>query len=260
MKKLLYTILAGLAMLILAACGRDNATPNVQSTPEIDLLDIGDIINFGGIDWRVLNIQSDRTLVISQYILELRAFHDTLETTTWEHSDIRYYLNNEFINRFTPDEMERILQTTLNNKNNPWFSTEGGNDTTDKIFLLSLEELVRYFGDSGELANRRYEHSWGFADEYGVERVAYTLPDVELTKEWRYSPPSASFAWWLRSPGAINDDMIADNTPRATWGHVDRAYVFAGSFVAPEESGIVDVNGVYATKILGVRPALWLER
>jgi hypothetical protein len=35
----------------------------------------------------------------------------------------------------------------------PGVTVSGGNDTTDKIFILSIEEVVQYFGDSGQLAN-----------------------------------------------------------------------------------------------------------
>ena len=43
----------------------------------------------------------------------------------------------------------------MTNDDNPWYGTRGGNTTTDKIFLLSLEEVVKFFGDSGDLKNRK---------------------------------------------------------------------------------------------------------
>jgi len=277
MKKLLCIILIIFITLALVACVENDTTPNLQdmleqppqNSIEIDSLvndssteldstsseNVGDIINFGEIDWRVLDVQGDRTLIISQEILELRGFHDTRESITWEHSDIRQYLNYEFIyNRFTDAERSRIAQTTIINHCNPWFGTDAGNDTIDRIFLLSLEELARYFGDSGQLANRLYDWQWGVDDEYNNARVAYTAPDVVFTGEWSNLPPGASFAWWLRSPGAINVDLVGDNIPGPSYGHVGMTYVLGGS-----EFGLVDIKGVYITKIIGIRPALWLN-
>jgi len=225
----------------------------------------------------VLDVQGGRTLVISQYILELRAFHDIQESVTWEYSDIRQYLNNEFLySRFTNAERSRIAQITIINHDNPWFGTDGGNDTNDRVFLLSLDELVRYFGDSGELANRRYAHQWSFGDEYGDARTAYTVPDVVFTDEWRNLPSGSSFAWWLRSTGAIQSKLGMG------YGQVGMSYVLRGSeegavdfdalyqmtreereqldLIGNEgEGGAVDVEGTYVTMILGIRPALWLE-
>jgi len=291
MKKLLYIILMVFIIFTLAACGKNDTVTNIQNTHEIDssasggLTEpkppassaIGDIINFGGIDWRVLDVQGGRALIISQYILELRAFHDTQESVTWEHSDIRQYLNNEFFNsRFSDNERSRIAQTTIINHDNLWFGTDGGNNTNDRIFLLSLDELIRYFGDSGEHANRRYAHQWGLDDEYNVVRIAYTVADVIFTGEWSNLPPGSSFAWWLRSTGAISAKLGTG------YGQVGMSYVLRGSGEgavdfdalyrmtreereqldlsgAENEGGVVDVEGVYVTKILGIRPALWLN-
>jgi hypothetical protein len=115
-----------------------------------------------------------------------------------------------------------ILPTTNINVNNQWFGTDGGRDTTDKIFLLSIEEVVKYFGDSGQLKNRPGD-SWWIDDTFSKERVA-----TYGGKAWW---------WWLRSPGLIGD--------------------FAAG-VGP--GGGLDVCGfdVYDAEG-GVRPALWLN-
>ena len=51
---------------------------------------------------------------------------------------------------------------TNKNPNNPWYGSMGGEDTQDKIFLLTIEDVVcKYFGDSSRLLynpskNHRY--------------------------------------------------------------------------------------------------------
>jgi len=80
----------------------------------------------------------------------------------------------------------RIAETRVIYNDNLWYGSSGGNDTTDKIFLLSLEEVVKYFGDSGQFNRPRRE--WVFNDQYNSARVAR---DANGQVSW----------WWLRSPG-----------------------------------------------------------
>ena len=187
-----------------------------------------ELIEFGGITWRVLDVQGDRALIISEYILANRRYHyRQFESTTWETSNIRQYLNGPFLNRFSEDERARILETNLINYDNPWFGTRGGGDTTDKVFLLSLEELVRYFGDSGYLSNwssLSHPLSGVMTDRFNSARIASF-----------YSRREGS-SWWLRSPG---DSPIYP-------AHVSG-------------DGVVSVRGfVVVWHVAGVRPALWL--
>ena len=49
---------------------------------------------------------------------------------------------------FSASEKSAIPTVTLSNPDNPNYGTEGGNDTQDQVFLLSLEELQQYFNVS----------------------------------------------------------------------------------------------------------------
>ena len=40
-------------------------------------MQVGDIINFGKYKWRVLTIKNNAALIITEDIIELRAFHTT---------------------------------------------------------------------------------------------------------------------------------------------------------------------------------------
>ncbi|MCL2698664.1 MAG: DUF6273 domain-containing protein, partial [Oscillospiraceae bacterium] len=112
----------------------------------------GGTIIFGGYDWRVLEVKDGRALLLSDKVLELRPYHNTFANITWADSDIRTYLNGEFFNSFSATDRARIVQMSNTNPDNPWFGTAGGANTQDRIFLLSLDELVRYFGDADQLA------------------------------------------------------------------------------------------------------------
>ncbi|MDR0222663.1 MAG: leucine-rich repeat domain-containing protein [Oscillospiraceae bacterium] len=128
-----------------------------------------EIINFGGYDWLVLEKKDGRALILSLYVLEYKAYNDEYTDVTWETCTLRTYLNFNFYNSFGADDKAKIAETRVINNDNPNYGTSGGNDTTDKIFLLSIDEANEYFSD-------------------GNARVAYN------------SKGNAS-DWWLRSPG-----------------------------------------------------------
>ena len=202
--------------------------PVQQYEPEpvaAPLPSVGNIIQFGDYGWRVLAVEDSKALLLSDKIIEVRAYHSQGGAVTWEDSDIRKYLNTEFLNSFSQADRNRIAETKVVTNNNPWYGTNGGSSTTDKIFLLSLEEILQYFGDSGRLNNRQGQEGW-FSDQYSQSRIAYNKAG---TASW----------WWLRSPGI-------------------RTYSAAGV----RNDGDVDVNGclVYHHSVGGgVRPALWLN-
>ena len=197
-KAMVFTVVI-LALLLTAACGVIDSPfgDNVAS----GRLAVGEVIQFGDFDWRVLDVQGDRMLIITEYIIERRDYYhprDEYNRTvdvTWETSAMREYLNNEFLNTFSAADRARILEVTLTNNDNPWFGTDGGNDTTDYIFLLSVEEVVRYFGDSSRLS----EGSRGtrladnvIYDQYDEARMT---PYINSTRRW------PADQWLLRTPG-----------------------------------------------------------
>jgi len=147
---------------------------------------IGETIQFSNYNWQVLDIKDGQALLISKLVLEERAYHEKDEPITWENCTLRRYLNGEFYNKLS--DKNKIAKHTISNKNNQWYGTDGGNDTTDHIFLLSLEELVQYFGDSGKLKNRPNSSTWYINDQFNKNCIAY-------------NPLGSAAWWWLRSPG-----------------------------------------------------------
>jgi len=100
---------------------------------------------------------------------------------------LRQYLNEEFYDMFSVEEKARIVETIIQNNKKSWYNIEGGNTTNDKIFLLSLDEVVKYFGDSGWLRSRPLD-ARRIDDQFNSARIARGIND---TDSW----------WWLRSPG-----------------------------------------------------------
>ena len=103
-------------------------------------------VRLGGHDWKVLDDRDGTLLVISEKILEKKGYHENYWTTTWEGSVIRKYLNGPFYDEtFTAEEKERIVTSNIATKGND-FDRAGGDDTEDKIFLLSDEEAMLHLG------------------------------------------------------------------------------------------------------------------
>lgn len=125
---------------------------------------VGNTISFGEYNWKVLDIQGENALIITEDIIGQLPYHNNTEDITWENCSLRTYLNNEFYNRFSEEEKNRIVEVTNSNPNNPQFETPGGNSTRDKVFLLSIDE----------------------ANHYDI-----TIPKYVML----------STVWWLRSPG-----------------------------------------------------------
>jgi len=214
---------------------------DTSSTPPPATAGTHEIMSFGGYDWRVLDVQDGKALLISDKVLEHRVYHNESVDITWADSDLRAYLNGEFYNSFSASDRARIVQVTNANPDNPWYGTTGGADTKDHIFLLRLDEVVKYFGDSGQLRDQNHSNNeyWGFHDQYNENRIAYHVGGtftserigeytVEAGEEW---------LWWLRSPG--NNGIYAANV------NVD---------------GNLSVHGIFVNYgTSGVRPALWLN-
>ncbi|MBE6908983.1 MAG: hypothetical protein E7474_05200 [Ruminococcaceae bacterium] len=139
------------------------------------------------IEWQVLEREKDRILVISKYALDCKQYNDGFDPVTWETCSLRSWLNGEFLDAaFSEDEKAMIPAVTVSADKNPKYKTDPGNSTTDRVFLLSIEEVNRYFGsddDARKCRGTAYCHAQGAAKS------------------------SDGFCWWcLRSPGYISDN------------------------------------------------------
>ncbi len=200
----------------------------------------GDKIAFGKYQWRVLATRHDAALIIADSILALHAYHNQSGDVTWAECELRKYLNGEFLSEFSEADRSRILPTTVKNCDNPWFDTSGGDDTVDRVFLLSIEEAVcMYFGDSSEnlhLPNGKYKYWFTRKDANNAKRTSTYL--------------GHAWWWWLRSPGR--------KQVKAAYVHGDGNIGIQGNSAQKcNLSGVYhpvnnDVRG-------GVRPALWIR-
>jgi hypothetical protein len=118
----------------------------------------GNIVPFGGYTWRVLDLQEGKALLLCEKVIEQRAYNssggEAKKGNTWAECGLRDYLNSSFYNSLGQDKTQ-VAEMLVVNYDNLWYGTAGGEDTSDRIFLLSIEEADRYFGDSEDYLNKR---------------------------------------------------------------------------------------------------------
>ena len=115
---------------------------------------VGDEFHFGTrngkvIWWKVLIVSAGKALVISRDDICIKKYHKDLGKITWADCTLRKWLNNEFISEyFTPSEQTQILPCKLKKDKNPNFKTRCGVPTTDRVFLLSINEVNQLFANN----------------------------------------------------------------------------------------------------------------
>ena len=153
------------------------------------------------IEWLVLEVKDNQVLLLSRYGLEARAYNTSETSVTWESCTLRAWLNKDFLNAaFTAAEQKGIVLTTVDNSESQGYgeySTNGGNDTQDKIFLLSYAEAYKYFDvTQSDSVNTKAQAE---PTMYAISQGAYTNSSNET------SDGEAAGWWWLRSPGHYQD-------------------------------------------------------
>lgn len=156
------------------------------------------------IKWRVLSVDGDDAFLMADQNLDRESYNISNDEVTWEKCTLRSWLNgydasyntagkdysgNNFINEaFSLNEQGAIFQTAIINENNPYDGTDGGEGTTDKVYLLSIADTT----------NRLY----GFSSNIQQNSKTRTAVNTDYVKEkGEYTFTGGNGSWWLRSPG-----------------------------------------------------------
>lgn len=164
--------------------------------------------------WTVIKEVTGKVTVISNSIIDMSQFYRYAETTerviddnlekvyanNWQHSDVRYYLNNVFIKEAFNILQRSIIEISdvkndvgsghLNNAQ--LYPHLNQNNTFDKIYLLSYQEMLMA---QDVFALNRYS----VATDYSRARGVMILTDETLYGNGYY---------WLRSPD-IESNVIS---------------------------------------------------
>ena len=205
---------------------------------KIKNIKVGDTYTFGAyeqdnstsngkeaIEWTVLDKDGMSLLLISKQALDCQQYNTSSYTdVTWESCSLRKWMNGTFLNKaFNAEEQAQIQNTTVSADKNPEYNTNPGNATTDKVFLLSINEVEKYFNsdEARKCAPTAYAKAQG----------AYT------SDSYKTASGAATCWWWLRSPGS--------NQSHAAFVYDDGSVYYYGNYVHYD--------------YFAVRPALWIN-
>ena len=223
-----------------AAVSLQNPTTNGNGVTTWDCIYFGNYYQSNSstkepIKWRVLSVHGNDAFLLADQNLDDKPYNEEATDVTWATCTLRTWLNDTFLNTaFTSAEQAAIKNTTVVNEDNPYYGTEGGANTTDKVYLLSIAEAINTaYGFNGEVrteSETREAKNTAYAKECGAWTSTSTGWWTSTSTEW-------NGCWWLRSPG-VSSSLASRVT----------------------DTGYIDDDGdiVYAD-LYAVRPALHLN-
>lgn len=154
-------------------------------------------ILFADREWLILEETEDAFLIMAAHNIGKRSYHSSFTQVTWETSDMRKWLNTDYLEKFPTEDKIRIMEIQLANPYNTKALTYAGVNTVDKIFLLSLEEVMAYSGE--ELLS---DETWWLRTPGGDQRYQIMVKaDGSLNNYgWRITNPYGAVrpAMWIR--------------------------------------------------------------
>lgn len=163
------------------------------------------------IKWRVLNVNGNDAFILADKGLDDQSYNKTQTSVTWKTSTIRSWLNgydasfnaygtdycrDSFMyTAFSIEQQSAISITTVASDDNINYGTEGGDNTSDKIMLLSESEV---YTDKAKV--------YGYVSEYNTHDEARRIKSSTYAKAmgvWINTSLEygGKCTWWLRSPG-----------------------------------------------------------
>ena len=283
---------------------------NEERDVNLSNLNVGDIVVLGvyeqdgnssngaePVEWDVIAEENGRYLLLSLYVLDSKPYDngmadDTVSANesasagfcTWETSTVRSWLNGEFYNTvFSANEQQYICLVTnttgdwaeINDgtmgTDGYWDGGLGGGDTQDKVFLLSIEEVRKYFRDDiipvtlprtgiiiPQLLVSPTEYTMEVSDREFYGTLSDFNPYARLNAE---GYDEADTVWNDYYYGNVHEDYI-NNGYYSCWGlRSPGCYVDNASFVEMKmdgKPGIFDADPITMPET-GIRPAIWVE-
>lgn len=111
------------------------------------------------IKWKVLQNDGSTLFVMADQGIDCKNFNEEWISVTWENCTLRSWLNSTFYSTaFSAEEQSAVVAQTVSTEDNPENEIEGGNDTFDKVYLLSTEEVT--------------SPAYGFCEDYSTYSVS----------------------------------------------------------------------------------------
>lgn len=172
------------------------------------------------IEWEVLDVEEDKALLITKKILLADKYADKNgNKTNWADSEIRKSCEGTYGYMFSEYEREGIIETEIETN---------GEKTKDNIFILSLDEFLKYYGDN---------------DKEGMNLKAISIAARNVVKEGldvRTNEDSEYYgagSYWLRDNATIDGNAMWVGQ----YGHLYR-------------------EGYDKEKLNGIRFSMWVKK
>lgn len=142
--------------------------------------------NTDPIKWRVLSNLGSQLFLLADQNLDCKQYNNINASNRWYSCGLRTWLEDEFkVDAFSSYEISSIADSTV---------VTAGSNTTDKIFLLSIEELKN--------------ETYGLTDKEGRKAT-----NTAYAKQQGASDIYGNGDWWLRSPSRNEDGNAAVVAP-----------------------------------------------
>lgn len=160
--------------------------------------------------WKVVERNGNVVTMVSKYLIDAKPYEASSEPTSWQDCSLRQWLNGDFIDlAFSDAERNALVLTELKNGVETDDGIDGKEPTTeDWVYLLSGEEMERYFPETGA----------GAAEKSNAVALAQTMDDFNI--------------WWLRTKDKDYGNPKVVFTNGAVTSNWD-GYGFAGNGVRP---------------------------
>lgn len=203
------------------------------------------------IKWWVLSVNGDDAFLLADTVLDRQQYNTVESAVTWETCTLRSWLNGYgadanavgndysgvgFLDRaFTEAERQAIQVTDVVNNDNLKFKTLGGNNTSDKVYLLSIDEaknpaygFTASSSGNEQFAESRRTFALSYAKRWTAKDWYNWIQDQLLQKK------AETVNWWLRSPGDAygkSPGTISTNAAHVTYvGYVDGIGFYVAGF------------------------------
>lgn len=169
---------------------------------------------YQAVKWRVLKINNNDAFLLSDIVLDDQKYNEEYVGITWENSTLRSWLNgygassNKYGKEFSTDnfsstafdagEQSAVIETSVINENNLQMGTNGGNNTKDKVFLLSESEV---YTDNAT--------AFGFHSDYNTKDVARLSGSSTYAKAMGAVIYRKISSWSLRSVGCLQNRSLS---------------------------------------------------
>ena len=215
------------------------------------------------IQWRVLDVQNGKALIISEKVLARGLHRSTVwnghDYTTWETSLIRSWMNDDFYDvAFSDTEKKAIQLTDVKDEANPymddivtrpntynWSAMEPGADTQDYVFALSINEFEKYFPDPESAKAEATEVAKvgnPYAKDERLREALYAGADRALELGFdEITMDGVTWSWWLRTVGPKN--------------------ISPGNFlsIVLSDGSLLEEGTCADSCDIGIRPAMWVD-